>query len=221
MLWSQVRGKIMGYWRKVFARAWADTKQSFGWNQKTVATVLVALVGIGVAFVQLGFAAMLTSATGVFWTALPFVIAGCVLLVWNFISVPPALDAELGKKVAALEATLANSQQPPPDYMAWRHVDRMTLGRAAYLWCDLSPGAAMPPHVRAWYEALASAIRRGELNFEPRPAGIISKRERELEKNDPTRDATVTRAALQAFAKMHGYEEVLEGGLTTIILGRF
>jgi hypothetical protein len=42
------------YWRRVFARAWADTKQSFGWNQKTVATALVALAGLAVAFIQLG-----------------------------------------------------------------------------------------------------------------------------------------------------------------------
>src|SRR5262245_36766645 len=130
----------MGYWRKVFARAWADTKQSFGWNQKTVATVLVAVVGIGVAFIQLGFAAMLTSATGLFWTALPFVIAGCALFVWNLFSAPASLYAELDKssreKIAALESRLTKFAEPlPPDYSAWRHVDELNLRDAAFLWC--------------------------------------------------------------------------------------
>jgi hypothetical protein len=148
----------MGYWRKVFARAWADTKQSFGWNQKTVATALVALVGVGVAFVQLGFAAMLTSATGVFWAALPFVIAGCGLFVWNFFSVPAALDAELGERIASLTRT---QQQPSLDYAAIRHIDQMNLRDAAFYWCDLPVEYAMPSNVQNWYEALASVCKEG------------------------------------------------------------
>jgi hypothetical protein len=105
------------YWHKVFARAWADTKQSFGWNQKTAAAVLVALAGIGVAFFQLGIIAMIASATGLFWTGLPFVGAGLFLFVWNFFSAVASLYTELskssGEKIAALETTLAKLQQPP------------------------------------------------------------------------------------------------------------
>jgi len=71
------------YWRKVFARAWSDTKQSFGWNQKTALTALAALAGIAVAFIQLGLVAAIASATGLFWTALPIAIAGLLLFVWN------------------------------------------------------------------------------------------------------------------------------------------
>jgi hypothetical protein len=102
------------YWRKVFAQAWADTKQSFGWNQKTAATGLGALALVVVAFFHFGFAAMLTSAIGLFWTALPIAIAGLLLFVWNFFSVP-ALHTELSKKIAALETTLEGLKEPPPD----------------------------------------------------------------------------------------------------------
>src|SRR5215813_932347 len=106
------------YWRKVLARAWADTKQSFGWNQKTATTVLLAVMGLGVKFFQLGFAATVTSATGLLWTALPFVGAGFLLFIWNFISAPAALHTQLNNKIAALEAALAALKQPPPDYTA-------------------------------------------------------------------------------------------------------
>jgi hypothetical protein len=136
------------YWRTVFARAWADTKQSFGWNQKTAATVLGALALVAVAFFHFGFAAMLTSAIGLFWTALPIAIAGFSLFVWNFFSVPAALHTELNKKIAALELALANLEQPPPDYAAVRHIDRLTLREAAFYWCDLSRGPSMPSSVQ-------------------------------------------------------------------------
>src|SRR5215470_14077907 len=142
----------MAYWRKVFARAWADTKQSFGWNQKTVATALLAIAGIAIVFLQLGFSAALASAAGSFWTALTIIGAGLVLFVWNFFSASASLYNELskssGEKIAALELALANLEQPPPDYAAVRHIDRLTLREAAFYWCDLSPGRSMPSNVR-------------------------------------------------------------------------
>jgi hypothetical protein len=167
----------------------------------------MALVGIGVTFIQLGFAAMLTSAVGLSWTALPFVVAGCLLFVWNFFSVPAALDAELGKKIAALEASLANLQKPPPDYGAWRHVDKLTLREAAFLWCDLPPEGSMTSNVRAWYEALASAVRKGELNFEYRPSGRMMDRDADFDyqKDNPDLNTKVERTALQSWAKKHNY----------------
>jgi hypothetical protein len=109
----------MAYWRKVFARAWADTKQSFGWNQKTAATVVVAAVGLVITFFQLGFAATVASAIGSLsaGAALSSLVAGAVLFVWNFFSPQANLYLELSKtsseKITALESALADLKEPP------------------------------------------------------------------------------------------------------------
>ena len=196
------------YWRTVFGRAWADTKQSFGWNQKTAATVLGALALVAVAFFHFGFAAMLTSAIGLFWTALPIAIAGFSLFVWNFFSVPAVLHTELSEKITALESALADLREPPLEYAAVRRIDRLTLREAAFYWCDLSPGPSMPSNVRDWYSALASAVRKGELTFEPKyhSLGSHNEMERDVQKRNPDLSTIVKRTALQAFAKRHGYD---------------
>jgi hypothetical protein len=201
----------MAYWREVFARAWADTKQSFGWNQKTAATVLVAAAGLVVTFFQLGFAATVASAVGLLSAGAAFLVAGAVLFVWNFFSAQANLYMELSKtgseKITALESALANLKKPPPDYAALRHIDRMTLRAAAFYWCDLPPGQSMPSNVRDWYSALASAVSKGELVFEPTYSAYGHREtERDLEKRNPRLDTIVTREALQMFAKKHGYD---------------
>src|SRR2546430_13576640 len=95
MLCMQVVGitrKCMGdYWRKVFARAWSDTKQSFGWNQKTALTALAALAGVAVALIPPGLVAAVAGAAGLFWAALPIAISGPLFFVWDFISAPTRL----------------------------------------------------------------------------------------------------------------------------------
>jgi hypothetical protein len=65
----------------------------------------------------------------------------------------------------------------------------------------------MPSKVRDWYEALASAVRKGELDFVPDYSGYRDHdREREHQKSGPHLNTVVTRTALQAFAKRHGYD---------------
>ena len=202
------------YWRKVFARAWADTKQSFGWNQKTAATVLVAVAGLVVTLFQLGFAATVASAVGLLsaGAALSSIIAGVVLFVWNFFSAQANLYIELskssGEKIAALESALAELKEPPLDYAAIRHIDRLTLREAAFFWCDLPVGRqSMPSNVLTWYSALQSAVRKGELDFEPEYSGYRDRgREREHQNGRPYLNTVVKRTALQAFAKRHGYD---------------
>jgi hypothetical protein len=148
---------------------------------------------------------MIASGTGLLWTALPIVVAGFLLFVWNLFSVPAVLHTELNEKIAALETALAELKEPPPDYTAIRHIDRLTLREAAFYWCDLSPGPSMPTIVRDWYNALASAVRKAELNFEPQYSGYgYRETERDIEKRNPKLDTIVTRKALQAFAKKHG-----------------
>jgi hypothetical protein len=196
------------YWRRVFKTAWDDTKHSLGWNQKTVAAALITIVGVLAALLHFGVAAMITSATGVFWTALPFAIAGLVIFAWNFFSTPPRLDANLRAKISELEAALANFKKPPPDYRAWRHVDKLTLRQAAFLWCDLEPiTPGWPP--QGWLTALIAAVKKGELEFVPKidpyqPGGEDRQRINQME--NASGGTLVTRSALQQFAKKHGYD---------------
>ena len=131
----------------------------------------------------------------------------------EFISVPASLYNELskeyGERIAALELALANLRQLPLDYAAWRHVDRLSLRDAAFLWCELSPASqAMPSNVNAWFNALAAAIAKDELDFEPqyRESPPARERQREYQKRNPQLDTIVTRKALKAFANIHGYD---------------
>jgi hypothetical protein len=198
-----------GYWKKVLAAAWKDTKESFGWNQKTVATSLVAIAGVVVVFFHLGLLAMIANATGLLWAALPFVIAGFLLFAWDFISVPARLYAEQAAAITELEVALARAQEPPPDYIAWRHVDELSLRTAAFLWCGLEPRLSRPPKVTAWLNALIAAVKKGELEFVPSYSGNLSKeREREHQRSRPHTDTVVTRSALQAFAKKHSHDPI-------------
>jgi hypothetical protein len=161
------------YWRKVLSGAWDRTYNPLGWNAKKVAVVLIAVGTIVAADVHLGLAAMITSAVGYLWIAVPVAFAAIILFVWGFLQTTASLYADLGNTsrttISELEAALAQYQKPAPDYEAWRHVDRLTLREAAFLWCDLSPGPSMPPNVQAWFNALSSAIQRGELPFEHQP----------------------------------------------------
>jgi hypothetical protein len=195
------------YWRRVFKTAWDDTKHSFGWNQKTVATGLIAIAGVLVAFFHFGVTAAITSATGIFWVALPFAIAGLVLFAWNFFSTPLRLNANLRAKINELEAAAANFKKPPPDYSACK----LTLRQAAFLWCDLEPISSdwPPPQVLAWLTALKASVKKGELKFVPKidpyqPGGEARQRIHQME--NAYSDTIVTRSALRQFAKKNGYD---------------
>jgi hypothetical protein len=159
-----------GYRRKVLSGAWNKTYRPLDWNAEKAAVVLVAVGTIILAGVHLGPAAMFASAIGYLWILAPIAFAALVLFIWGCFQTTAELYTELNTTsrmtVAELEAALAGYQKPPPDYEAWRHVDRLTLREAAFLWCDLSPGPSMPPNVHAWFNAFSSAIQRGELPFE-------------------------------------------------------
>jgi hypothetical protein len=201
------------YWRKVLSGAWDRTYNPLGWNAKKVAVVLIAVGTIVAADVHLGLAAMITSAVGYLWIAVPVAFAAIILFVWGFLQTTASLYADLGNTsrttISELEAALAQYQKPAPDYEAWRHVDRLTLREAAFLWCDLSPGPSMPPNVQAWFNALSSAILRGELPFEHQPRAFgHTETERHLEKNGPTLITVVMRTALQRFARANNHHPI-------------
>jgi hypothetical protein len=87
--------------------------------------VLVALGTIIVAGVHLGLAAMFASVIGYLWIIAPVAFAALVLFVWGFFQTTAELYAELSTTSRAtidgLEAALAQYQELPPDYEAWRH----------------------------------------------------------------------------------------------------
>jgi len=199
------------YWRKVLSGAWDRTYNPLGWNAKKVAVVLIAVGTIVAADVHLGLAAMITSAVGYLWIAVPVAFAAIILFVWGFLQTTASLYADLGNTsrttISELEAALAQYQKPAPDYEAWRHVDRLTLREAAFLWCDLSPGPSMPPNVQAWLNALSAAIQRGELPFEHQPHAF-GHTERQLEKKGPTLITVVMRTALQRFARANNHHPI-------------
>ena len=201
------------YWRKVLSGAWDRTYNPLGWNAKKVAVVLIAVGTIVAADVHLGLAAMITSAVGYLWIAVPVAFAAIILFVWGFLQTTASLYADLGNTsrttISELEAALAQYQKPAPDYEAWRHVDRLTLREAAFLWCDLSPGPSMPPNVQAWFNALSSAIQRGELPFEHQPRAFgHTETERQLKKKGHTLITVVMRTALQRFARANNHHPI-------------
>jgi hypothetical protein len=204
---------VPGYWRKVLSGAWDRTYKPLGWNAKKFAVVLIAIGTIVAADVHLGLAATITSAVGYLWIAVPVAFAAIVLFVWGFLQTTASLYADLSNTsrttISELEAALAHYQKPAPDYDAWRHVDRLTLREAAFLWCDLSPGPSMPPNVQAWFNALGSAIQRGELPFEHQPRAFgHTETERQLEKKGPMLNTVVMRTALQRFARANNHHPI-------------
>jgi hypothetical protein len=65
----------------------------------------------------------------------------------------------------------------------------------------------MPNNVAAWYNALTSAVMKGELAFEPRYKGYQSREtEREYQRRNPDYATEVKRTVLQAWAKKHRHD---------------
>ena len=104
------------YWRKVLSGAWDRTYNPLGWNAKKVAVVLIAVGTIVAADVHLGLAAMITSAVGYLWIAVPVAFAAIILFVWGFLQTTASLCADLGNTsrttISELEAALAQYQKP-------------------------------------------------------------------------------------------------------------
>jgi hypothetical protein len=197
------------YWSQVFRGAWDRTYKPLGWDRKKVALVLLAIGAIIVAGAHLGLAAMITTATGYFWIAVPAAFAAAVLFFWGVFQTQAEMYATSVATIAELEVTLAQSKQPPPDYAAYRHVDLLRLREAAFLWCDLPPRISMPANVQAWLNALASSVRRGDIDFEPQPKAFIDHRQaKALEQLRPTADTVVKRTELQRWAKLHGHDPI-------------
>jgi hypothetical protein len=98
----------------------------------------------------------------------------------------------------------------PPNYEAWRNVERFAVRDAACLWVGIEPRSqASTPDVDAWIRALCAAISKGELEFEPSRSSETNERQRErrirLEQSRAGSMTIVRRDQLAAFAKAKGY----------------
>ena len=149
---------------------------------------------------------MIASATGIFWTAAPFIFAGLILFSWNFFSAQVAFYAELkrwsSQQIAARDALLADRANKKPNYAAVRRQHQYAVGAASRLWVDRDPNIRGTPDSQAWYETFVSAIQRGELRFQPRwprDAGLIRH-----EQQTPAFNTMVTREEFKRYAAAIG-----------------
>jgi hypothetical protein len=145
----------------------------------------------------LGFASILSglalSIGGAVWAVIKGVpmslaiMAGyCTFVGAVYLMMAPAVYRLLAKAPVSAPA----KKPEPPNYEAWRHVDKFLLKTAAHLWCDVDPLANDTYDTFAWAKAFESAASRGELKATG--SGMPN--------------LTITREALKEFAKRHGYD---------------
>ena len=203
----------MGYWHKILSGAWDKTYLPLGWDRKKIALGLVSLCGVVVVGVHFGWEAMTASASPLLWTISPVFFAALILFVWGIVETQAKLYAELSTsssaKITELEAALSGSQEPPPNYEAWRHVHELHVRQAAFLWNELEPRMSQPPKIFAWSSALQAAIKKGELDFVPQYSDY-GRREVQLaeQRKAAWSETFVTREHLKAFAKLHNYDPI-------------
>jgi hypothetical protein len=82
-------------------------------------------------------------------------------------------------------------------------VNTLTVSDASRLWCDIEPGATATQETIAWGRALLDAIKRGELPILTKAGASEEAIKRESE--NPNYMTQVSRDALQAWARGHGY----------------
>ncbi len=194
------------YWREVFAGAWGTTWRVLGWSKEKIAGAVAALIGtIIVGGAAAGFNLVNSAISATVGVA---VVAACVF-VWGFFKTTAQMyrAAQVEKKQMN-ETGTGKRKRPRADFDKWRHVPKLELQQAAQLWSGEQPGLGMYGEVAETYAMLCGAIQTGDLEIgfnqtvEPRMRGIVHQREME----NPRPDMKVTREALRAFAKRHGYD---------------
>jgi len=159
---------------------------------------------LGVTAVITGLA---TSIGGAAWAimtgiSLPIAImAGYCTLVGAVYLVMAPMAFRILLRSQDAKASIVHDEKP--NYEAVRHIDRFTLADAAKLWCDRDPNSTSTYDTSAWVDAFQSAIRSGELKFDPRS----KERDYQIrERDNPASDTFVTKDALKVFAHKHGYD---------------
>jgi hypothetical protein len=169
--------------------------------------------GIAPSRLQLGRAGLAAAGTGVVIT-----IGGTIWAMLVEVPAPIAIMAGYCTSAAALCATAALRTKlaptpseapvvasgPTTHFEAWRLVKKFSVSDASRLWCELEPGSTVTQETIAWARVMLDAISRGELAMVER-AGL-RKEAIEHERNNPSWHTEVTREALTAWAKSHGFD---------------
>jgi hypothetical protein len=99
-----------------------------------------------------------------------------------------------------------------PDYQAWKMVSVLTIGEAAYLWCDIEPeqpGITIPAKVSGWLRAIIDSVMTGKLDFvldrSRLQANTNTAAAKDYQKSHAEWQTKITRAELRRFAKEIGH----------------
>jgi hypothetical protein len=172
--------------------AWRETKSSFSFNKKTVATGLLVAAGLVVTLGRSGWAGVMPSLLDTVFAALTLLLAASILFGWNIIETQAKLYHGLAQstseEITNLRVELERYERPLPDYNAWRHKEIIDLRTAAQLWCDERPSLSVSGRAGERYNALAGAIQKG--------------------REEPHYQTLVTRDQLKSFAKLYNYDPV-------------
>jgi hypothetical protein len=169
--------------------------------------------GIAPSRLQLGSAGLAAAGTGV-----AIAIGGTIWAMLVDVPAPIAIMAGYCTLAGAVCATAALQMKPAPmpaevplvssgpttHFEAWRLVKKFSVSDASRLWCDLEPGSTVTQETIAWARVMLDAISRGELAMVER-AGA-RKEAIEHERNNPNWHTEMTREALTAWAKSHGFD---------------
>jgi hypothetical protein len=192
------------YWPTVLRDAWDKTYKPLGWDRKKAAVVLLAVGAIFVAGLQLGLAAMITTAAGYLWIAAPAGFAAIVLFVWGIIETQAKVYAELSaahtEAINSFESKISQLivEKILPEYEKWRQVHKYTLSEVSSLWCDVEPGTIDTKEIKAQKRALESAIQTNKLPFiHKRHSGAS---DIEYQRNHPAWDTELRRTDLKQYA---------------------
>jgi HAMP domain-containing protein len=148
---------------------------------------------------------------GVPWPII--VMAGfCTFVAAAYLAVLPRFITAVNRLATAAEAVNAQrpKKEPPrPNYKAWKHVEKFSIGDAALLWEDIDPNANIRTVFSAsWVDAFCAAVRKGEIEFIPKFFSAYSQSERdrieERQRKDADSSTDIPRKELIRFAAKHG-----------------
>jgi hypothetical protein len=196
------------YWRRVVEGAWQRTKRPLGWSREKITGALVAVIA---AFVGGGFGAVFNFVLASVGVVIGLAVVGLALFLWGIVETQADIyrseGTERRRKIGTLEAAIERLTRPRPNYGKWRHVQKMDLKTAAFLWSGEQPGMKLIGQVRETYAMLQGAAQSGELELDI-DASVDPRMQRTVQHMRQERanaDTVVTREALKAFASRYDY----------------
>jgi hypothetical protein len=157
----------------------------------------------------LGITGLVSSVGGAVWavilgvpTPIALMVGYCTLVGAVYLAMAP-----LAYRALALSPSnqTASQSKTPPDYKAWSLIKVLSLGDAAYLWCDRDPHVdSSAPEIETWLNVFKDAVRSKELRVtlgDWADAGNV--RQAAM---FPDGGTTVKRSDFSAYAKSKGYD---------------